>query len=137
MSLCYRLLVWMMAATSAGCLSRVPAAERLPVDHVECARCRMLISSEAGSAQIVSAGTDTRFYDDVGCMAADWAEHRRGDHAFVRVATGGWIDAADAVYARPAAARTEMGSGFVAYLSAADAGAATLTFEDVVRGAQR
>ena len=98
----------------------------------------MLISSEAGSAQIVSAGTDTRFYDDVGCMAADWAKHGRDDRAFVRVASGAWIDAADAVYARSAAARTAMGSGVVAYLSAADAaGAATLTFEDLVRGAQR
>jgi hypothetical protein len=97
----------------------------------------MLISNEAGSAQIVSAGTDTRFYDDVGCMAADWPKHARGDHAFVRLATGGWIAAADAVYARPAAARTAMGSGLVAYRSAADAAGATLTFDDVVRGAQR
>jgi len=98
----------------------------------------MLISNEAGSAQIVSAGTDTRFYDDVGCLAADWATHAPGDHAFVRVATGAWIDAADAVYARPAAARTAMGSGLVAYRSAADAaGAATVTFADVVRGAQQ
>lgn len=98
----------------------------------------MLISTEAGSAQIVSAGAETRFYDDVGCMAADWAGHAPGDHAFVRVATGAWIDAVDAVYARPAAARTAMGSGLVAYRSAADAaGGAMLTFEDVVRGAHQ
>ena len=98
----------------------------------------MLISTEVGSAQIVSADADTRFYDDVGCLAADWARHARGDRAFVRVAAGAWIDAADAVYARPGAARTPMGSGLVAYRSAADAaGAATLTFEDVVRGAHQ
>jgi hypothetical protein len=119
-------------------MSRMPSAERLPVDRVECARCRMLISNEVGSAQIVSADTDTRFYDDVGCLAADWAGHAGGDHAFVRVATGAWIDAADAVYARPAAVRTAMGSGLVAYRSPADAaGASTLTFEDVVRGAHQ
>ena len=93
----------------------MPSAERLPVDRVECARCRMLISTEVGSAQIVSADADTRFYDDVGCLAADWASHARADRAFVRVSTGAWIDAADAVYARPSAARTAMGSGFVAY----------------------
>jgi hypothetical protein len=138
MSLRHRLLVWMMAATCGGCLSRMPAAERLPVDHVECARCRMLISTEAGSAQIVNGDADTRFYDDVGCLVADWARHARGDRAFVRVPTGAWIAAADAVYARPAAARTAMGSGLVAYRSAADAaGAPTLTFADVVRGAQQ
>jgi hypothetical protein len=96
----------------------------------------MLISTEAGTAQIVNA--DTRFYDDVGCLAADWARHARGDRAFVRVPTGDWIDAADAVYARPATARTAMGSGLVAYRSATDAaGAATLTFEDVVQGAHQ
>src|SRR6478672_11452796 len=106
MSLRYRLLVWIVAATSCGCLSRMPSAERLPVDHVECARCRMLISTEAGTAQIVSADADTRFYDDVGCLAADWAGHGSGDRAFVRVAGGDWIDAAAAVYARPGAART-------------------------------
>jgi hypothetical protein len=119
-------------------MARVPSPERLPVDRAECARCRMLISSEAGSAQIASAAADTRFYDDVGCLAADWAGHAASDHAFVRVASGAWLDAADAVYARPAAARTAMGSGLVAFRSAADAaGAATLTFEDLVRGARR
>ena len=98
----------------------------------------MLISTEVGSAQIVAANADTRFYDDVGCLAAAWSRHPRGDRAFVRVATGAWIDAADAVYTRPAAARTAMGSGLIAYRSAADAaGAATLTFEDVVRGAHQ
>jgi hypothetical protein len=98
----------------------------------------MLISTETGTAQIVSADADTRFYDDVGCLAADWAGHGSGDRAFVRVASGDWIDAADAVYARPGATRTAMGSGLVAYRSPADAaGAATLTFEDVVRGAHR
>ena len=138
MSLRYRLLAWMMAATCGGCMSRMPSAERLPVDHVECARCRMLISTEVGSAQIVSADADTRFYDDVGCFAADWAKHARGDRAFVRVATGAWVDAAEAVYVRPGAARTAMGSGLIAHRSAADAaGAATLTFDDVVRGAHQ
>jgi len=97
----------------------------------------MLLSTEAGSAQIVNADADPRFYDDVGCLAADWAQHARGDRAFVRVATGAWIDAADAVYA-PSTARTAMGSGLVAYRSAADAaGAATLTFDDLVRGAHQ
>jgi nitrous oxide reductase accessory protein NosL len=140
MRLRYRLLVWMMTATAGGCMGRVPSPERLAVDHVECARCRMLISTEAGSGQIVNSDADTRFYDDVGCLAADWAGHLRGDHPFVRLATGEWIDAAVAVYARPAAARTSMGSGLVAFRSQADAavaGTPPVRFADLVHGADQ
>jgi hypothetical protein len=99
----------------------------------------MLISTETGSAQIVVVGEDTRFYDDVGCLAADWPAHTSGARAFVRLAGGAWVDAAAAVYARPAGARTAMGSGLVAFASAADAAAGgsatTLTFDELSRGA--
>jgi len=97
----------------------------------------MLVSSESGAAQIVSGSEDTRFYDDVGCLAADW--DRRGADAtgFVRLSGGGWSDARAASYARPIDARTAMGSGFVAYPSAEEARAAdrdgrALTWDDLV-----
>ena len=52
----------------------------------------MLISTERGGGEIVSATDDTRFYDDVACLAADWA-NRSGDvGAYVHVG-GGWSDA--------------------------------------------
>jgi hypothetical protein len=104
----------------------------------------MLVSSERGAAQIVSAGADTRFYDDVGCLAADWrARSGRADtadaHAFVRTNDGRWLDVADAVFARPAGARTAMGSGVVAFASPDDARGAgasgVLTFDEVARAA--
>ena len=49
-----------------------------PGVRAECAFCRMLVSSERGAAQIVSADADTRFYDDVGCLAEPTPrQHRR------------------------------------------------------------
>ena len=104
----------------------------------------MLISTESGGGEIVSTTADTRFYDDIGCLAADWAAHHGEAHAFVRVAGGTWSDADAASFAQPADARTAMGSGIAAFPTAADARAAdrtgrALTFDEVLHltGAQR
>ena len=129
----------------AGCAAQARSPEPVPVDRVECARCRMLLSSEAGAAQIVSTRDETRFYDDVGCLAADWSERlRRGASAagtstpFVHLRGGGWRDARTAWFARPPAAHTAMGSGLVAYESAdeakaADRDARALGWDEVTR----
>jgi nitrous oxide reductase accessory protein NosL len=100
----------------------------------------MLISSERGTGEIVSATNDTRFYDDVACLAADWAQHGSGSSAFVRLATGAWSNAHTAWYARPAGARTAMGSGVVAFAieaeaRAADAASRALRFDEVLHQA--
>lgn len=98
----------------------------------------MLISAERGSAQIVSAGEETRFYDDVGCLASDWLAHSSGARAYVRVGNG-WSDAAMLSFARPEGVRTAMGSGLVAFASVAEARAASggepMTFDEIARGA--
>ena len=98
----------------------------------------MLISTESGGGEIVSATEDTRFYDDIGCLAADWQAGRGDARAFVRIAGGQWSDAKAASFAQPVDARTAMGSGVAAFAVAADARAAdragrALTFDDVVR----
>ena len=111
----------MLSWSIAGCTAQARSPEPVPVDRVECARCRMLISSESGSAQIVSGREDTRFYDDVGCLAADWHSHGAQGTAFVRLSDGRWIDVKAGFYARPASARTPMGSDVVAYDTPADA----------------
>lgn len=97
----------------------------------------MLISAERGGGEIVSASEDTRFYDDLGCLAADWTAHRGDARAFVTLAGAGWTDAQAASFAQPAGARTAMGSGIMAFATAADARAAdragrVLTFDDIV-----
>jgi hypothetical protein len=98
----------------------------------------MLISTQSGAGQIVSATEDTRFYDDIGCLAADWAAHHGEARAFVRLADGTWSEAQAASFAQPADARTSMGSGVVAFTLIADARAAdragrALTFDDIAR----
>ena len=107
----------------------------------------MLISSVATGGQIVSAGEDPSFYDDIGCLAADAARAvAAGTRAYVRTAAGTWVDAEAAAYARPEGAQTPMGSGVLAYETAdaaraAAPGAEVLTWNDVVareaREAQR
>jgi hypothetical protein len=98
----------------------------------------MLISSDRGGGEIVSTTEDTRFYDDIACLAADRQALRGDARAFVRGAGGEWTDAQAASFAEPAAARTPMGSGIVAFAAAADARAAdragrVLNFDAVVR----
>jgi hypothetical protein len=97
----------------------------------------MLISTETGSGQIVPARGETRFYDDLGCLAADWAAHQGQATAFVRTGHA-WSEAVAASFAQPPAARTAMGSGFAAFATAGDARAAdragrALSWDDVVR----
>jgi nitrous oxide reductase accessory protein NosL len=98
----------------------------------------MLISSEDGSAELLTAASETRFYDDVGCLAADWSKRRGKDVAFVHLSGGRWIDARQASYARPGDVRTAMGSGFVAFAMvdearAADRDGRVFSFDEVVR----
>jgi len=134
-----------------GCAARVSSPVPLPLDRVECARCGMLISSERGSGEVLLPDGDTRFYDDIACLAADWTVRLRSDQAlrrhasrpasaqaFVRLANGKWSDVHDASYAEPADVRTAMGSGLAAFATIAEAQAAdregrALTFDDVVQ----
>jgi nitrous oxide reductase accessory protein NosL len=100
----------------------------------------MLISTEKGGGEIVSARDDTRFYDDIACLAADWLAHRDQATAYVRLSDGVWSEAQAASYARPATVQTAMGSGLAAYSTVAEARASdrdgrVLAWDDVVRGA--
>jgi hypothetical protein len=133
--------VLMAGALTIGCASRSLTAQPLPVDRVECARCRMLISNDRTGGQIVSASEDVRFYDDIGCLAADWRTHHEGARAFVRI-DGEWVEADSLAFAQPLNARTAMGSGIEAFAApdaarAADRDGRALTFSDLVRGDAR
>jgi hypothetical protein len=77
----------------------------------------MLISTDANAAQVVQAGEDPRFYDDLGCLAKDRAAHAPAARRYVRVG-GGWLAAENAVYVSDRDARTPMGYNFVARPSA-------------------
>ena len=129
--------VVMASALTVGCGAQARSPEPVPLDRVECAHCGMLISSEDGAGEILAANADTRFYDDVRCLSADWAVHHESSAAFVHLHDGGWIDARSAAYARPPSARTAMGSGLVAFAMAEQARAAdrsgrSLTWDEVL-----
>jgi hypothetical protein len=98
----------------------------------------MLISTDDGAGEIVASGEDTRFYDDIRCLAADWASHRGTPTAFVHMSDGTWREVQDASYTRSAFARTPMGSGLAAFATVAQARAAdgsgrSLTWDEVVQ----
>ena len=115
------LMLFAALLPAMGCGAQARSPEPVPVDRVECARCRMLISTEIGAGQIVSAHEETRFYDDIACLAADWNAHRNDATPFVRLGDGTWATAPDASYAQPPAARTAMGSGYAAYATIEEA----------------
>ena len=136
----YAAIVAILTTSAIGGTAQARAPQPVPVDRAECARCRMLISTETGAAQIVSLRDETRFYDDVGCLAADWTVHRNGATAFVRTAAA-WRDVTTVSFAQPECSRTAMDSGFVAFATAAEAEAAdragrALSWNDVVRVAE-
>jgi hypothetical protein len=81
----------------------------------------MLISSDANGAQLLESGQPTRFYDDIGCLAADPRARSQNGVRYVRLASGGWSTPEDAWFARPASVKTPMDYGFVAYNTDDDA----------------
>lgn len=130
-------VVWLMAAAACGSASLEPHS--LPLDSVDCARCRMMVSDLAHAAQAVAPGEEPRFYDDRGCLASHAGTLPAGSRLFVQLDGGaGWIDVRDAFFAVPANARTPMGYGVTAFRDAAgaaraDRGGRTLRWDDVVR----
>lgn len=85
----------------------------------------MIISDEKNAAQAVSAREDTRFYDDIGCLAHDRAAHAKGSRLFARDAQGtGWLAVDEAWFARSGRLSTPMGHGIGAYSTEAAALAA-------------
>jgi hypothetical protein len=126
-------------APMLGCTATARRPEPVPLDRVECARCRMLISTDTGTGEIVSLHNETRFYDDIGCLAADWPAHAAGDIAYVRIDRE-WSEADAAAFAQPATMRTAMGSGWAAYedggeAQAVDRSGHAHTWDEVVRRA--
>jgi hypothetical protein len=84
----------------------------------------MLISSDANAAQSQAHGRSTRFFDDIGCLAADG--DARGDDAnrHVRLVSGAWATTEAAWFARSATAKTPMDYGILAFATTDEARAA-------------
>ncbi len=107
-----------------GCGGPPPGPEPVPLDRVNCARCGMLISSDANAAQSRELGQATRFFDDVGCLAADSAARTEGTARYVHLVSGGWATTEAAHFAKSADAKTPMDYGILAFATADEARAA-------------
>jgi hypothetical protein len=96
----------------------------------------MMISEIGDAAEYVSGQEETRFYDDLGCAAADAGRVPIRGKFFVRADDGtAWLAAGDAFFARTGA-RTPMGHGLFAFSTEAraksrDAGGKALRWADV------
>jgi hypothetical protein len=111
----------LLGSFAISCSQAAPEPEAVPVDSVNCARCGMMVSSEPRSAQWVVPGEETRFYDDIGCLAAEARSRGESGARFVHVEEGRWARAETAFYARPANESTPMGYGVVAFSNRAEA----------------
>jgi hypothetical protein len=85
----------------------------------------MLISSVANAGEVLVPGEETRFYDDIGCLARDPVAMKAGATRFVQLAGGaGWATTGDAWFASSVSAGTPMGYGLVALATESAARAA-------------
>ena len=115
---------WTALWLLASCGGAAPGPEPVPLDHVNCARCTMLISTDTHSAQSHAYGRSTRFFDDVGCLAADPDASARAANRYVRLVSGVWATTESAWFARSASAKTPMDYGILAFATEAEARAA-------------
>lgn len=81
----------------------------------------MLISSDANGAESQVSGRATKFFDDVGCLATHGDAAAEGARRYVRLASGEWVAAETAWFARTPAAKTPMDYGIVAFATEAEA----------------
>ncbi|MEO8680753.1 MAG: nitrous oxide reductase accessory protein NosL [Vicinamibacterales bacterium] len=121
----------------AGCLVAVscasgPARPRaIGLGQDACAHCRMVIVSIDTAAQIVAAGEEPRFFDEIGCLRDYLHANTPPADATVYVAdhrTHEWVDARAAVFTRTSVS-TPMASGVVAHADAASRDADPATHE--------
>ena len=112
--------VWLLA----GCGAAPPGPEPIPLDRVNCSRCGMLISSDAHSAQSQAHGRSTRFFDDIGCLAADLDADASDTNRYVRLVSGAWSNTGSAWFARSAATKTPMDYAILAFATEDEARAA-------------
>jgi copper chaperone NosL len=78
----------------------------------------MIVSDVHFAAQIVAAGEEPLFFDDLGCLRDYLRQQPLAGDAVAYVAdhrTGAWVPARSALYTRLARGTTPMGGGMIAH----------------------
>ena len=110
-----RTTLFLFCAFLTACGASVPAPEQVPSD-AKCARCGMPITKLAFAAEAVYSNASPRFYDDIGCLAADSLARKSGGQFYGQLAGGrGWVRVEDVAYASPAGIQSPMGFNVAAY----------------------
>lgn len=113
---------WLLAAALvlSGCAGRPPGPAAVASGEDACASCRMTVVSRATAAQIVRAGDEPVFFDELGCLRDYLARRAVPDDAVIYVAdhrTGEWVNARAAVFTKTTVS-TPMASGLLAHADA-------------------
>jgi hypothetical protein len=137
-------LIGACIAASVGCGGGGPAV--LDSANDMCTSCRMIVSDVHLAAQIAVPGEESRFFDDIACLADYLQKHPQTALATVYVAdhrTGEWVPVEQAIFGRLPRPSTPMASGLLAHASdrskAQDPGArdAAPVSRDVAFGSRR
>jgi copper chaperone NosL len=124
-----RYRVYLLMAAFLGlvsCHAGKPQPVGLVLNEEACSQCQMAISQREFAAEVVFAGGDAEFFDDIGCMAS-WVKSHKPEKAGIFVvdgAGGEWLDGSAAYYVRSARFHSPMSYGILAYRTAEDAKAA-------------
>lgn len=108
------------ALVMGACAGGPPEPAAVALGEDACAGCRMTVVSHATAAQIVRAGDEPVFFDDLGCLRDYLRQHPLASDAVVYVAdhrTGAWVNARAAMFTSTTAS-TPMASGLLAHADA-------------------
>lgn len=113
---------WLLAAAlvMSACAGGLPGPAAIGLGEDACAACRMTIVSRATAAQIVRAGDEPVFFDDLGCLRDYLRRQPLPGDAVVYVAdhrTGAWLNARAAVFTKTTVV-SPMASGLLAHADA-------------------
>jgi len=113
-----RVLPALLIAASVGCGVKADGPPEIQVDRTACSHCGMLISERVYAAAYRAPGSDSRVFDDIGCLLEAARKEPHADRLrfwFHDAATTVWIDGEDAAFVASSTLRTPMGGGLIAF----------------------
>ena len=116
----------LLLLTACGCSATPAGPPEIVVDASACSRCGMLISDHIYAAAYQVPGSESRVFDDIGCLIAAARTERSapGRLWFHDGTDAAWIAGDAAVFVASPNIKSPMGGGILAFRSESAAGAA-------------